>query len=165
MPRPTKLFLKLTKELPIKLLESTTDESKEKLKVFSQLLEQFSRTRHSDRKKKYKNQLTTVFQRLCLELDDSKREVVGCEKEVDSLDKKLKQKQRAVEKAQEREVRTQCKLDKALDWERLYHEQQKTNRVQSSHFSSLLRENTVLEGKLETARKRVKKLQEKKELK
>ena len=165
MPRPTKTFLKLTKEVTPELLGSTSDETKEKLKVFSQLLEQFSRTRHSDRKKKYKQQLATVFQRICLEVDDSQRDVRALEKEVSSLERTITQKQRAVEKAQEREVRTQCKLDKACDWKAMYEEQRRANRSQNSDYSALLRENEALESKLETSRERVKKLQQKKESK
>ena len=159
MPRPTKRFLKLTREVNPALL--TSPETTEKLKVFSQLLEQFSRTRHSDRKKKYKQQLTTVFQRLCLEAEDSQREVRALEKEVSSLERTIAQKQRAVEKAQEHEVRTQCKLDKACDWKAMYEEQRKLNRSQNSDYSALLRENGALESKLETAKKRIKRLTKK----
>ena len=83
MPRPTKTFLKLTNEVNPKLL--TSEETKERLKVFSQLMDQYSRTRHSDRKKKYKSQLTTVFQRICLQLEDSARDNKDLEAEVRSL--------------------------------------------------------------------------------
>ena len=154
MPRPTKTFLKLTNEVNPKLL--TSEETKERLKVFSQLMDQYSRTRHSDRKKKYKSQLTTVFQRICLQLEDSARDNKDLEAEVTSLEERLAQKQRAVEKAQTQECRAQCRLDRARDWEGMYNEQLRANRRQDSAYAQLLRENAALESKLETAKKRIK---------
>ena len=160
MPRPTKMFTKLTKEVNPDLF--TSEENQEKMKVFSQLLEQYGRTKHSDRKKKYKQQLTTVFQRLCLQIDDGRQEVTNSEKEIASLQQRLKQKHKAVEKAQEREVRLQCRLDKAHDWETMYRQQRQSNRTQNSEYSALLRENEALESKLQTLKKRLEKLQAKK---
>ena len=160
MPRPTKMFMRLTKEVNLDLL--TSEENLEKKKVFLQLLEQYGRTKHTDRKKRYKHQLLTVFQRLCLEFDDEKREVINSEKEIALLQQRLKQKHKAVERAQEREIRTQCKLDKSRDWETMYQQQRKSNRTLNSDYSALLRENEALESKYGTLRKRLEKLQTKK---
>ena len=155
MPRPSKTFLKLTNELNSKLLSS---DSSEKLKVFTQVLEQFERTHHSDRKAKYRTQLMNAFRCVCLQLESEKKDVAYLEERETFLENRLDQKTKAVEKAQSQYNRIQTKLNDASKFKFMYDEQTRAFRSHESEFSKLLRENTVLESKLATAKKRIERL-------
>ena len=161
MPRLSKTFLKLTSEVNPKLLSG---DSTEKLKVFTQVLEQFERTRHSDRKKKYRAQLMNVFQHICLELESEKKDVTYLEERETFLEKRLDQKNNAVEKAQSQYDRIQSKLNDANKFKFMYEEQARAFRSHESDFSKLLKENTALESKLATAKKRIERLTKQKNI-
>ena len=161
MPRPSKTFLKLTSGMNPKLLSG---DSTEKLKVFTQVLEQFERTRHSDRKKKYRTQLMNVFQHICLELESEKKDVTYLEERETFLEKRLDQKNKAVEKAQSQYDRIQAKLNDASKFKFMYEDQTRSFRAHESDFSKLMKENDALESKLATAKKRIERLTKQKNI-
>ena len=173
MPRPSKEFHFLTSDVSDETLEEP--DIQKTMLVFEQLLSQFERTRHSDRKRKYRHQLANVFKHLCVTAhkvpalekrvataEASLTRVQRVAEEVPELKKELRKtnvdlarKQRVVEKYQDDSVRLEMKVQSGLEYKARYEAQRKMNRSQDTEYAQLLREYEALESKLETAKKRL----------
>ena len=110
------------------------------LEISLNVLESYRKTRNSERKKRYKEQLTNIFSHLCL---DSYM-LEGSKKTISELEKKMTQKDEHAQSWKNKCISLEMKIRDSLEYRGLYEEQKKTTRNRERDYNILLRENERL---------------------
>ena len=142
MGRLTKEHKFLTSNILGYLLEP--EEVQKKLEISLNVLESFRKTRNSDRKKKYKEQLINIFKHLCLDSYKLEKSKEAFDKTTTELEERISQKDDHAQSWKNKFIKLEMKIQDSLEYRQLYEDQKKTTRSSQKDYNLLLRENDRL---------------------
>ena len=114
------------------------------LHVSLTVLESYRKTRNSQRKKRFKTELTNVIKHLCIgsyRFEEAKKEVRG-------LEDRLVATTRHVQDWRNKCIRLEMNINDSLEYRKLYLDQKKTNRNAERDYGTLFRENEKLKERI-----------------
>ena len=153
MGRLTKRHKFLTSEVRDSLLEP--ENIQRDLQIGLNVLESYRKSRNPVRKKRFKQELTNVLKRMCLQYHD---ETTEAQKKIQELEERLREKDDRAQVWKNRSLKLEMKISDSMEYRRMYEDQKKSNRTVEADIGVLCRENDRLKERIEELKKQNKAL-------
>ena len=156
MGRLTKQHKFLTSEVRESLLEP--ENIQRDLQIGLTVLESYRKTRNPERKKRFKEELTNVIKRVCIQSADHEEETTEAKKKIQELEQRLREKDDCAQVWKNRSIKLEMKISDSMEYRRLYEDQKKSNRTAERDYGVLYRENQRLQERIDELKKQNKAL-------
>jgi len=156
MGRLTKRHKFLTSEVRDSLLEP--EDIQRDLQIGLKVLESYRKSRNPERKKRFKQELTNVLKRMCLQSSDNHDETIEAQKKIQDLEQRLRDKDDCAQVWKNRSIKLEMKISDSMEYRRMYEDQKKSNRTIEADIGVLCRENERLKERIEELKKQNKAL-------
>ena len=147
MGRVSKQHKILTSNVLAFLLEP--ESIQKNLQAGLKVLESYAKTRNSQRKQRFKEELTNVLKHLCVDSYESADSLQEAKKKIRGFDHRLREKDEHAQDWKNKCISLEMKISDSLEYRKMYEDQKKANRNIQRDYCGLYRENNKLRERIE----------------